>query len=247
VGERHGTVESIFEYGSRVGFWRLWRLFAERRIPVTVFGVAMALARNPAAVAAMKELDWEIASHGLRWIDHRTMTEVDERAYIEQTVALHAEVCGAAPNGWYMGRCSTNTLRLLAERNPAYIADSYADELPYWTGTPSGPQLIVPYTLDVNEMRFLTPQGFGSGDAFECYLKDTFDVLYRDGLDGRPRMMSIGLHNRIAGRPGRMGAVERFLDHVARHDRVWFATRLAIALHWVTLNDVGRNAPAKLS
>jgi putative urate catabolism protein len=232
IGERHGTVETLFEYGSRVGFWRLWRLFGERGIPLTVFGVAMALARNPEAVAAMRESAWEIASHGLRWIDHRGMSADEERRYIQETIALHADVCGSAPEGWYMGRCSANTLNLLAEKNLAYVSDSYADELPYWTGTPSGPQLILPYTLDANDMRFLTPQGFGSGAEFERYLIDSFDVLYRDGLEGRPRMMSIGLHNRIAGRPGRTAALARFLDYVGQHRGVWCATRLEIARHW---------------
>jgi hypothetical protein len=160
------------------------------------------------------------------------MSVDQERRYIDETIALHTDVCGAPPEGWYMGRCSANTLNLLAERRFAYIADSYADELPYWMQTASGSQLIMPYTLDANDMRFLTPQGFGSGAEFERYLVDSFDVLYRDGLEGRPRMMSIGLHNRIVGRPGRSAALARFLDLVARHDRVWLATRFDIARHW---------------
>lgn len=232
IGVRHPGVESLFEYGSRVGFWRLWRMFAQRGLPVTVYGVAMALARNPEAVAAMLESRWEIASHGLRWIDHQHMPEEEERAYIDCTVALHTAVCGEPPQGWYMGRCSLSTVRLLSEYGLAYLSDSYADELPYWLGTPAGPQLIVPYTIDANDMRFLTPQGFGTSEDFFVYLRDTFDVLYRDGLRGHPRMMSIGLHNRIAGRPGRAAAVERFLDHLARFDRVWTTTRLDIARHW---------------
>jgi putative urate catabolism protein len=231
-GVRHGTVESIFEYGSRVGFWRIWRLFAGRGLPLTVYGVALALARNPDAVAAMQESRWEIASHGLRWIDHQHMSEAEERAYIDATIALHTKVCGGPPEGWYMGRCSVNSTRLLSERGFAYLADSYSDELPYWIEKPGGHQLVVPYTLDANDMRFLTPQGFATSEDFFVYLRDTFDVLYRDGLEGRPRMMSIGLHNRIAGRPGRIVAVERFMDHLARFDRVWTTTRLEVARHW---------------
>lgn len=232
LGERHETAESLFEYGSRVGFWRLWRMFAERGVPMTVYGVTLALARNPEAVAAMHEAGWEIASHGLRWIEHKDMTEAEERAYIAETMALHTQVCGTPPRGWYMGRRSSNTLNLLSAQGLAYLADSYADELPYYIDMPAGPQLIMPYTLDANDFRFLTPAGFGTAEDFFTYLRDTFDMLYREGEKGRPRMMCVGLHNRVAGRPGRAIAVERFLDHVARHERVWATTRLAVAEHW---------------
>jgi peptidoglycan/xylan/chitin deacetylase (PgdA/CDA1 family) len=180
----------------------------------------------------MHESDWEIASHGLRWIDHRGMSVDEERRCIEETIALHTDACAAPPAGWYMGRYSANTLDLLAERKLAYVSDSYADELPYWTQTASGSQLMMPYTLDANDMCFLTPQGFGLGAEFERYLVDSFDVLYRDGLEGRPRMMSIGLHNRVVGRPGRVAALARLLDHIGRHERIWLATRVAIAEHW---------------
>lgn len=233
AGARHDTAESIFEYGSRAGFWRLWHMFNDRKLPLTVFGVGLALARNPEAVAAMREADWEIASHGLRWIDHRHMSEDEERAYIDASIAMHDDVCGAAPRGWYMGRTSDNTVALLAERGLAYVSDSYSDDLPYRIDTPSGPQLMLPYTLETNDMRFLTPQGFGTSDDFYGYLRDTFDVLWREGDKGRPRMMNIGLHTRISGRPGRAAAVERFLDYLGTRDRTWITTRVAIADHWI--------------
>ena len=221
-GERHWNMESIYEYGARAGFWRLHRLLSN--VPVTVFGVATALARAPEQVAAMQGSGWEIASHGLKWIEHRQMTEQEERSQIEQAVRLHSEVTGTPPSGWYTGRCSMNTVRLAAEHGFAYVADSYADDLPYWHDG----QLIVPYTLDANDMRFATAQGFNSGDQFFSYLRDSFDCLYEEG----GRMMSVGLHCRLAGRPGRAMALKRFLNHVREHESVWFATRLQIADHW---------------
>ncbi len=233
-GQRHMNMESIYEYGARAGFWRLWRIFTERRVPVTVFGVAHALMRGPEQVAAMREAGWEIASHGLKWIDYKDVAHDQERHHIAEAVRIHTEVTGQRPHGFYQGRCSANTLALTMEEGGfVYSADSYADDLPYWVDGPTGPFLIVPYTLDANDMRFATAQGFNSGDQFFMYLKDTFDVLYREG-ESRPRMMSVGLHCRLAGRPGRAAALERFLDHVAAHDHVWLARRIDIARHWAT-------------
>ena len=232
-GQRHMNMESIYEFGSRAGFWRVHRLFAERSMPVTVFGVATALARNPDAVAAMKEAGWELATHGLKWIEYKDFSAADERRHIEKAVRLHTEVTGSRPLGMYQGRTSENTLTLTMEEGGfLYSADSYADELPYWVDGPRGPQLVVPYTLDANDMRFATPQGFNSGDQFFAYLKDSFDVLYAEG-ERAPKMMSIGLHFRLVGRPGRAAALARFLDYVRSHDQVWVATRLDIARHWV--------------
>ena len=232
MGDRNLTAESLWEFGSRVGFWRLWRLLSARRLPVTCFGVTMAMARNPDAVAAMRESHWEIASHGMRWNIDPPADEAGERAEIEQTLALHAAICGEPAVGWY-NRSSATTYRLLSEiGGMLYFADNYADELPFWAAVAGRPELFVPYTLEANDMRFAVPMGFGDGDQFFAYLRDTFDVLYRDGLEGRPRMMSLGLHGRLAGRPGRTAGLERFLDHVARHDRVWVATRADIARHW---------------
>lgn len=231
-GQRHMNMESIYEYGSRSGFWRLYRMFTQRKMPVTVFGIATAMARNPQAVAAMKEADWEIASHGLKWIDYRDVPAEDEREHILSAIAMHEDVTGSRPLGFYQGRTSENTLRLtMEEQGFLYSADSYADELPYWTDGPHGPQLIMPYTLDANDMRFATPQGFNSGDQFFAYLKDSFDTLYAEG-ETAPKMMSIGLHCRLVGRPGRAAALARFLDYIAGHERVWIATRLDMARHW---------------
>ncbi|MEE2890529.1 MAG: allantoinase PuuE [Pseudomonadota bacterium] len=229
---RHMSMESIYEFGTRVGFWRLHRLFTERGIPVTVFGVAMALERHPAAVAAMLDADWEIASHAWRWIDHQFMDEDTERAHIERAIEVHTRTTGERPLGWYTGRDSPNTRRLVQEAGGfLYDSDSYADELPYWVRGTDGPHLVVPYTLDANDMRFATAQGFNSGLDFERYLIDTFDVLYSEGARA-PRMMNIGLHCRIVGRPGRFAALQRFVDHAARHPDVWFCRRVDIARHW---------------
>jgi len=227
-GQRHMNMESIYEFGARVGFWRLHRLFTERHMPVTVFGVAMALARNPQAVAAMKDAGWEIATHGYRWIDYRNVPEDEERRHIAEALRIHEQVTGERPAGMYQGRTSENTLRLTIEAGFEYSADSYADELPYYVQGPDGPFLMVPYTLDANDMRFASAQGFNAGDQFFTYLKDSFDMLYAEG----GRMMSVGLHCRLAGRPGRAAALARFLDYVQGYEDAWVTTRLAIARHW---------------
>jgi len=232
-GMRNMNMESLYEYGSRAGFWRLYRAFTQRDLPVTVYAVAMALERNPPAVAAMVAADWEMATHGYRWIDYQYVAEAVEREHIAKAVAIHTQTAGTRPLGWYQGRCSPNTRRLVAEEGGfLYNADSYADDLPYWDLSTGKPQLIVPYAFDSNDMRFATPQGFNSGDQFFAYLKDTFDVLYREG-ESRPRMMSIGLHCRLAGRPGRTAALERFLDYAVGHERVWITRRIDIARHWI--------------
>jgi putative urate catabolism protein len=232
-GQRHMNMESIYEFGSRAGFWRLWRAFAARDMPVTVYGVATALQRNPEAVAAMKEADWEIASHGLKWIEYKDFTREEERTHMRDAIAIHTETTGTRPLGWYTGRTSVNTLELVAEDGGfLYAADSYADELPYWLKTEAGPQLVVPYTLDANDMRFATSQGFNSGDQFYAYLMDSFDVLYAEGQAGAPKMMSVGLHCRLAGRPGRAAALMRFLDYIGGHSDVWVPRRIDIARHW---------------
>lgn len=235
VGARHMNMESIYEYGSRSGFWRLHRLFSRYGMPVTVFGVATALERHPEVVRAMQEAQWEIASHGLKWIDYQHLPEAVEREHIREAAAIHARVTGQPPKGWYTGRTSPNSRRLVAEELPnlLYCADTYADELPYWELHGDTPQLLVPYTLDVNDMRFATPQGFNSGEQFFQYLKDSFDVLYEEGQTS-PRMMSVGLHCRLVGRPGRAASLQRFLDYVSGHDMVWIATRAQIAEHWRT-------------
>jgi allantoinase len=232
-GVRHMNMESIYEYGSRAGFWRLFRLFTERALPVTVYGIAMALARNPEAVAAMGEAVWEVASHGLRWIDYQHVSEEVERQHMADAIRLHTELTGSRPLGWYTGRCSPNTLRLVVEEGGfVYCADSYADDLPYWVTVDGTQQLIVPYTLDTNDMRFASAQGFNSGDQFFAYLRDAFDVLYAEGERGAAKMMSVGLHCRLVGRPGRTAALARFLDHVQQHDKVWICRRIDIARHW---------------
>ena len=232
AGVRNMNMESIYEYGSRAGFWRLYRAFTSRQLPVTVYGVAMALERNLEAVAAMKEATWEIASHGYRWIDYQHMSEAQEREHIQRAIEIHTRVTGTRPLGWYTGRISPNTRRLVVEAGGfLYDADSYADDLPYWVNELGKLHLVVPYTLDNNDMRFATLQGFNSGDQFYTYLKDAFDVLYREG-EVCPRMMSVGLHCRLAGRPGRSSALERFLDYVMQHDAAWICRRVDIARHW---------------
>lgn len=232
-GKRNLSIESIFEYGSRAGFWRILREFTGRKIPLTVYAVTMALARHPEAGAAMVEAGWEVASHACRWIDYRDMDEADERADILESIRLQTEVVGSRPLGWYTGRFSANTRRLLSEVGGfLYFADSYSDDLPYWEKVGDRNELIVPYTLDNNDMRFGIANGFGTAEDFSRYLTDAFDVLYREGMEGRPKMMSIGLHNRLVGRPGRFAGLARFLDHVQRHDRVWLTRRVDIARHW---------------
>ena len=245
---RHLSMESIYEYGSRAGVWRLLRLFRARRIPITIFGVAMALERNPAVVEAMVADGHEIASHGWRWISYQNVDEALEREHLVRAVAVIRRLTGAAPQGWYTGRDSMNTRRLVVEHGGfVYDADSYADDLPYWeevaTARGPTPHLIVPYTLDSNDMRFATPQGFNSGDQFYAYLKDAFDVLYAEG-DPRgpnaPKMLSVGLHCRVAGRPARFAALARFVDYVQRHDDVWIARRVDIARHWIATHPFGQ-------
>jgi putative urate catabolism protein len=231
-GQRHVSVESMFEYGSRAGFWRLWRIFTARKLPVTVFGVAHALARNPQIVAAMREAEWDIASHGLKWINYKDFSYADEKAQMRDAIAIHTEAAGERPLGWYTGRTSEQTLSLVLDDGGfLYSSDSYADDLPYWVNGSNGPHLIIPYTLDANDMRFINAQGFPNSDAFFGYLRDTFDYLYEEGATA-PKMMSIGLHCRLAGRPGRALGLVRFLDHIAQFDRVWVASRRDIARHW---------------
>ncbi|MFK7836349.1 MAG: allantoinase PuuE [Sulfitobacter sp.] len=230
-GQRHWNMESLYEYGSRAGFWRLHRMLGD--VPITVYGVATALARAPEQVAAMQASGWEIASHGLKWVEHKDMSEEEERAQIAEAIELHRLVTGSAPRGWYTGRCSNNTVRLVAETGQcAYVADSYADDLPYWMRFDDQDQLIVPYTMDCNDMRFAIQAGFTNGDQFESYVKDSFDALYAEGVEGAPKMLSIGLHCRLMGRPGRAAALRRVLEHIRAHEGVWFATRLEIAEHW---------------
>ncbi|MBF2003559.1 MAG: allantoinase PuuE [Synechococcales cyanobacterium M58_A2018_015] len=232
VGLRHMNIESMYEYGSRAGFWRLYRLFTQRQIPVTVYGVAMALERNPEAVAAMQAADWEIASHGYRWIDYRDFTEAAEREHLQKAIEIHTRVTGSRPLGWYTGRTSEHTRKLVVEEGGfLYDSDSYADDLPYWNTDYGKPHLVIPYTLDNNDMRFATAQGFNSGDQFFAYLRDAFDVLYAEG-ETAPKMMSIGLHCRLVGRPGRTASLARFLNYVQQHDRVWVCRRIDIARHW---------------
>jgi len=224
------AMESLYEYGSRAGFWRLHRLFAERGVPVTVFGVAAAMAMNPAAVEAMLAADWEIASHGYRWIDYQYVPEDVEREHIARAIALHTQLTGARPLGWYQGRTSPNTARLVVEEGGfLYDADSYADDLPYWDRRHGRAQLIVPYSLDANDMKIVSLNGFTEGEQFFRYLVDTFEQLREEG----GRMMSVGLHGRVAGRPGRARAVARFVDHVLASGDAWIARRIDIARHWL--------------
>ena len=233
VGERHWNMESIYEYGARAGFWRMWRLFLGADVPVTVYGVTTALQRSPLQTKAMIEAGWEIASHGLKWVEHRGMPLEEERAAIAESIRLHTELVGERPLGWYTGRCSMNTRALVMEQGGfLYSSDDYADDLPYWVKGPHEPHLIIPYTLDANDMRFATPQGFNTGEHFFTYLKDSFDMLYAEGKAGSPKMMSVGLHCRLAGRPGRALAVKRFIDYVKGFERVWIPKRVDIARHW---------------
>lgn len=245
-GQRHWNMESIYEYGSRAGFWRVHKLL--KNTPITVYGVATALMRAPQQLKAMKEAGWEIASHGLKWIEHKDMEPQEERAQIREAIRLHTEVVGEAPRGWYTGRCSMNTVDLAAEEGDfAYIADSYADDLPYWVRAGGKNQLIVPYTMDCNDMRFAIQAGYTNGDQFESYLKDSFDMLYAEGAEGAPKMLSIGLHCRLIGRPGRAMALKRALEHFAKHDGVWFATREQIADHWASLHPPAEGtAPSEM-
>ncbi len=237
AGMRHINMESIYEYGSRVGIWRLLRLFADRGLPLTAFAVGMAIERYPEVALALTEAGHEIATHGYRWIDYQRVDPALEREDMLRAIAVQTEITGERPLGWYLGRCSPHTRRLVAEEGGfVYDADSYADELPYWDRQFADlrggrPQLIVPYTLDANDMRFAIQAGFSHGDSFFQYLRDSFDVLYAEG-ETAPKMLSIGLHCRLAGRPGRVAALARFLDHIQKHDRVWVCRRIEIARHW---------------
>ncbi len=252
---RHMSMESMYEYGSRAGLWRILRLFEQRQLPLTIFAVAMALQRNPDAVAAFGQLGHEIACHGLRWISYQQVDVATERAHMAEAIRILRELTGAAPLGWYTGRDSPATRQLLVEHGGfSYDADSYADDLPFWQqveitaadGTPQRKShLVVPYTLDTNDMRFAAAQGFNTGTQFFDYLKDAFDVLYAEGdPDGlnQPKMLSIGLHCRIIGRPGRLAALSRFLDYVQAHDKVWITRRIDIANHWHTTHPARANA-----
>jgi len=231
--QRHWNMESIYDYGARAGFWRLHDLFTQNAIPVTVYGVATALARSPEQTLAMQQAGWEIASHGYKWIDYKDFTPSDEAQHIAMAIDLHQHVTGERPRGWYTGRCSLNTVDLVcAAGGFTYISDSYADDLPYWHMHQDRPHLIIPYTLDTNDMRFAAPQGFNSGDQFYCYLRDSFDALYREGANGQPKMMSIGLHCRLIGRPGRIESLRRFIDYIRAHDGVWCPRRIDIAEYW---------------
>ncbi|MCC4859510.1 allantoinase PuuE [Vibrio splendidus] len=231
-GERHMSMESIYEYGSRAGVWRVLRLFDEYEIPLTVFAVAMAIERHPEVAKAMVEAGHEICSHGYRWIDYQYIDESEERDHMTKAIEIIQQVTGQRPQGWYTGRTGPNTRRLVAEEGGfLYDSDAYDDDLPYWHTETGHPQLVIPYTLDVNDMRFSTAQGFNSGEQFFQYLKDTFDTLYIEG-ETAPKMMSVGLHCRLIGRPGRIAALRRFLDYVKQHDSVWLCRRIDIANHW---------------
>lgn len=241
---RHMSMESLFEYGSRAGLWRVLRAFEQRKTPLTVFAAALALKRHPEAAAAYHEFGHEIAAHGLRWISYQLADEVTERTHLAEAVAMLKEVTGASPLGWYTGRDSPNTRRLVVEHGGfVYDSDSYADDLPYWTEVVVNgrtvPHLVVPYTLDCNDMRFATAQGFNSGTQFFDYARDSFDTLYREGDPSglnTPKMLSIGLHARLIGRPGRIAALERFLDYVLEHDQVWVCRRIDLARHWISVH-----------
>ncbi len=251
---RHMSMESLYEYGSRAGVWRVLRAFEQRKLPLTIFAVAVAIRRNPEVAAAFKELGHEIACHGLRWLSYQLADVATERAHMAEALAILGDTFGTVPVGWYTGRDSPNTRRLVVEHGGLlYDSDSYADDLPYWTGVEVGtdaqrhevPHLVVPYTLDTNDMRFATAQGFNSGTQFFDYLKAAFDSLYREGDPGglnAPKMLSVGLHCRIVGRPGRIEALERFLDYILQHQRVWICRRVDIARHWIDTHPYKRRA-----
>ena len=232
-GARHMSMESLYEYGSRAGVWRILELFRRHRMPLTVYGVAMAMERNPAAVDAFLRAGHEVASHGWRWINYQHMPIDEEREHMRRAIEIHRRLTGERPLGWYTGRTSPNTRRLVVEDGGfVYDADDYSDDLPWYDARYGKAQLVVPYTLDANDMRFATPQGFNAGEQFYQYLKDSFDTLYAEGAR-TPRMMSVGLHCRIVGRPGRIAALQRFLKYVAKKPRVWIARRIEVARHWL--------------
>ena len=236
-GQRHWNMESIYEYGARAGFWRLHRLFTGAGVPLTIYGVATALARNPEQLQAMKDAGWEIASHGLKWVEHKDMTADEERAQIVEAIRLHTEVVGERPRGWYTGRCSANTVALVAGQGGFdYISDTYDDDLPHWVKIDGQDQLIIPYTLEANDMRFATSPGWITGEQFYSYLKDAFDTLYAEGEAGQARMMSIGLHCRLIGRPGKIAGLKRFIDYIQGFEGVWCPRRVDIARHWAAVH-----------
>jgi allantoinase len=230
---RHINMESLYEYGSRAGFWRLHKLFQEKKIPITIFGVGMALEKNPEICKAIKDTGYEVASHGWRWIDYQNIKKTEEKKHMKLAIQTHKRIFGERPNGWYAGRCSPNTRDLVMEDgNFLYDSDSYSDDLPYWETRGKKKQLIIPYTLDNNDMKFATTQGFNTGDHFFTYLKDSFDALYEEGKTN-PKMMSVGLHCRIIGKPGRIQSLKKFLDYVLKHEDVWLCKRIDIAKHWI--------------
>ena len=233
VKGRHINMESLYEYGSRAGFWRLHKLFQEKKIPITVFGVGMALEKNPEVCKAIIEAGYEVASHGWRWIDYQNIKKSEEKKHMNLAIKAHTKIFGERPNGWYTGRCSPNTRDLVIEDGGfLYDSDSYSDDLPYWETRNKKKQLIIPYTLDNNDMRFATNQGFNTGDHFFSYLKDSFDALYEEGKTN-PKMMSVGLHCRLIGRPGRIQSLKRFIDYVSKFDDIWICKRVDIAKHWI--------------
>jgi allantoinase len=230
---RHMNMESLYEYGSRVGFWRLHNLFQEKKIPITIFGVGMALEKNPEICKAIIEADYEVASHGWRWIDYQNIKKSEEKKHMQLAIKAHTKIFGKRPDGWYTGRCSPNTRDLVMEDGGfLYDSDSYSDDLPYWESRNKKKQLIIPYTLDNNDMRFATNQGFNTGDHFYSYLKDSFDTLYEEGRTN-PKMMSVGLHCRIIGKPGRVQSLKKFLDYILKHEDIWICKRVDIAKHWI--------------
>ena len=230
---RHMNMESLYEYGSRVGFWRLHNLFQEKKIPITIFGVGMALEKNPEICKAIIEADYEVASHGWRWIDYQNIKKSEEKKHMQLAIKAHTKIFGKRPDGWYTGRCSPNTRDLVMEDGGfLYDSDSYSDDLPYWESRNKKKQLIIPYTLDNNDMRFATNQGFNTGDHFYSYLKDSFDALYEEGRTN-PKMMSVGLHCRIIGKPGRVQSLKKFLDYILKHEDIWICKRVDIAKHWI--------------
>ena len=230
---RHMNMESLYEYGSRVGFWRLHNLFQEKEIPITIFGVGMALEKNPEICKAIIEADYEVASHGWRWIDYQNIKKSEEKKHMQLAIKAHTKIFGKRPDGWYTGRCSPNTRDLVMEDGGfLYDSDSYSDDLPYWESRNKKKQLIIPYTLDNNDMRFATNQGFNTGDHFYSYLKDSFDTLYEEGRTN-PKMMSVGLHCRIIGKPGRVQSLKKFLDYILKHEDIWICKRVDIAKHWI--------------
>jgi allantoinase len=230
---RHMNMESLYEYGSRAGFWRLHNLFQEKKIPITIFGVGMALEKNPEICKAIIEADYEVASHGWRWIDYQNIKKSEEKKHMQLAIKAHTKIFGKRPDGWYTGRCSPNTRDLVMEDGGfLYDSDSYSDDLPFWESRNKKKQLIIPYTLDNNDMRFATNQGFNTGDHFYSYLKDSFDALYEEGRTN-PKMMSVGLHCRIIGKPGRIQSLKKFLDYILKHEDIWICKRVDIAKHWI--------------